>query len=123
MSADSVRALTDLPAELLLIIFGHCEDTLEIVLYTNNSCTDIATNKRLFWVAAFPPNAPDLHTQNKIPPFSLPNQMGNNPQVTIYYVFGSDFELTPCGTTHLNITLSRTDSGYSMHTHPCPKLC
>jgi hypothetical protein len=96
-----------------------CVDAPEIVPYTKNSCTDIATNQVPFWGAAFPPSATDLVNAHQIPPFSLLDSMSTNPEVIIYYVFGTDssgsFESQPCGITHLKITLTKTGSGYGMH--------
>ena len=85
---------------------------LEVVPSTRNSCENSASNKRLYFGAAFPTNADTTSTKYNIEPSSL--LTSGHDDFTIYYVYGDYDESKLCGLDHLNITFSKTDSGYGI---------
>jgi hypothetical protein len=87
-----------------------CYNILEVVPSTRNSCENSASNERLYFGAAFPTNSGT--STGYIEPSSL--LTSGHDDFTIYYVYGDGSESKLCGLDHLNITFSKTDSGYGI---------
>jgi hypothetical protein len=88
----------------------NCADALEIAPSGRDDCLSIAENQTQWWGAAFPPGPAETENNaDQIPPFSLLD----HDEFTVFYVFDDTFSSQLCGLDKLNITFTKTDSGYS----------